>query len=313
MAVTPINLSVTNITPTSARFGWVNPLQALISALFGAGEQGAIYIPNPRVLGAQALFQDSAGTVPVTADGDPFGLILDQSKGLELGPELFLEEQDVIFVTQIGGTSGAYDNITGEFTNSSGGATFYPRFRFALGADTNKSYKARIVFEGNLSVIDSVRLNDNNTMVQVSPGIYEAIYNPAQFTGAAYNLSVFTNGTSVYSGLFLKSATVRDIAGNQAFQTSSSKRPSAINVPPWKAAFDGVDDELIVSFASSLGSNCTIARAVPGTGASILTGQTIGTSYTIDLEFNAFVIVDRALTSAETTQLTAYLDQASGV
>jgi len=83
MAVTPIDLSVTNITATSVRLNWLagtlNPLQALINSLFGAGEQGAFYIPRPIVLGTQALFQDSAGTVPVTADGDPVGKMVDQS------------------------------------------------------------------------------------------------------------------------------------------------------------------------------------------------------------------------------------------
>ena len=54
-------------------------LQALINSLFSAGEQGAIYVPIPVVNGAQALFQDSAGTVPVTADGDPVGKMIDQS------------------------------------------------------------------------------------------------------------------------------------------------------------------------------------------------------------------------------------------
>ena len=57
----------------------VDELQALITSLFGASEQGAFYIPKPIVLGAQALFQDDAGTTPVTADGDPVGLMIDQS------------------------------------------------------------------------------------------------------------------------------------------------------------------------------------------------------------------------------------------
>ena len=47
--------------------------------LFTNGEQGAFYVPSPTFNGAQALFQDSAGTVPVTADGDPVGLMLDKS------------------------------------------------------------------------------------------------------------------------------------------------------------------------------------------------------------------------------------------
>ena len=79
MAITPVDLQVTNITATSARLRWVNALQALINSLFSASEQGAFYIPQPIVLGTQALFQDAAGTVPVTADGDPDGLMIDQS------------------------------------------------------------------------------------------------------------------------------------------------------------------------------------------------------------------------------------------
>ena len=57
----------------------IDKLKALLTSLFSAGEQGAIYIPKPVVNGVQSLFQDSAGTVPVTADGDPVGRMLDQS------------------------------------------------------------------------------------------------------------------------------------------------------------------------------------------------------------------------------------------
>jgi len=76
----PVKLSASDITATSVRLNWeVTPLIVLIRALFGASEQGAIYIPKPIVLGSQALFQDYADTVPVAADGDPVGRMLDQS------------------------------------------------------------------------------------------------------------------------------------------------------------------------------------------------------------------------------------------
>jgi len=58
----------------------IDKLKALITSLFSAGEQGAFYIPRPVVNGTQALFQDAAGTVAVTADGDPDGLMIDQSR-----------------------------------------------------------------------------------------------------------------------------------------------------------------------------------------------------------------------------------------
>lgn len=54
-------------------------LQSLLTALYGNGEQGAFFVPKPQVLGQQVLFQDAAGTTPVTAPGDPVGLMLDLS------------------------------------------------------------------------------------------------------------------------------------------------------------------------------------------------------------------------------------------
>ena len=44
-------------------------------SLFQSGEQGAWYDPSDL----STLFQDAAGTTPVTADGDPVGLITDKS------------------------------------------------------------------------------------------------------------------------------------------------------------------------------------------------------------------------------------------
>ena len=68
----PVNLSASDITATSVRLNWMRwtPLQ-----LFLAGEQGFWFDPSD----ISTLFQDAAGTIPVTADGDPVGLMLDKS------------------------------------------------------------------------------------------------------------------------------------------------------------------------------------------------------------------------------------------
>ena len=61
------------------RAGGFNP----VSALFSASEPGGLWLPEP-----QYLFQDRAGTTPVTAAGQSVGLRLDMSRGLTLGAEL---------------------------------------------------------------------------------------------------------------------------------------------------------------------------------------------------------------------------------
>jgi len=363
----PVNLSASDITATSVRLGWMRwtPLQIFLS-----GQQGAFYIPKPIVNGSQALFQDSAGTTPVTADGDPFGLILDQSQGsvqttrrnlLDFTEEL----SDPTWVKRTGttvtqNTDTAPDGtVTADTVNSTGnqiqqGVTAQNTGDFVLSVYIKKTESATTYPMVSLDaggVFAQVILNTNTGVANVraglpgaenlavkSDGIYWRLSFSGDFPSASLGLAMYaagsTNGTSasgntgsaVFWGAQIEAGTVATAyqkittggpadltSGNHAKQGTSAKRPSAINVPPWKAEFDGVDDELTVSFASSLGSDCTIARAVPGTGASILTGQTIGTNYTINLDFNAFVIVDRALTSEETTQLTAYLNQSSGV
>lgn len=55
-----------------------------ISSIFAASEPGWMYDNSDM----STLFQDSAGTTPVTAVGQPVGLQLDKKQGLVLGPEL---------------------------------------------------------------------------------------------------------------------------------------------------------------------------------------------------------------------------------
>jgi len=54
------------------------------ASLFAQDEPGVWFDPSDF----STMFQDAAGTVPVTAVEQPVGLMLDKSKGLVLGPEL---------------------------------------------------------------------------------------------------------------------------------------------------------------------------------------------------------------------------------
>ena len=51
----------------------------LVQSIFGAGQAGALYVTQPVVDGYQMLYIDEGMTVPVTADGDPIGRMIDLS------------------------------------------------------------------------------------------------------------------------------------------------------------------------------------------------------------------------------------------
>lgn len=105
------------------------------------------------------------------------------------------------------------------------------------------------------------------------------------------------------------------LLGNHSYQATAESRPALANnanTKPYRN-FDAVDDSMGTTFASSLGASCTVARADPVTGATILTAQTIGTSYSASADDCALIVVDRALTPQETADLTAWLNEKAGV
>jgi hypothetical protein len=75
--VSAISVSGTSVVTVSSLEwgGWINPLEAQIATLFTSGEQGLWLDPSDF----STMFQDSAGTTPVTAAGQSVGLIKDKS------------------------------------------------------------------------------------------------------------------------------------------------------------------------------------------------------------------------------------------
>jgi hypothetical protein len=70
------NLGYSNLwTDMSTILGYASNFQKLITKLFSNGEQGFAYDPNDLT----TLYQDAAGTIPVTAAGQPVGLMKDKS------------------------------------------------------------------------------------------------------------------------------------------------------------------------------------------------------------------------------------------
>lgn len=268
------------------------------SDLFAAGEQGVWYDPSDM----STMFQDAAGTTPVTAVGQRVGLVLDKSKGLVLGPEV------VVNGAFTGNSSAGWNLVSGATVSNEKLNLNTPVSNVisTYALETGKSYKWSITISDYVS--GTVNLNfGGTTQVQATAN--------GTYTGIAVRVTSTVGPRFLFTGSPIASIdniSIRELPGNHAFQATSIARP-LYQSPPARIVRDGIDDVLNTTFPVSLGSNCTVARAIPGVGAQILTSQTIGTSFADTVTSCNTVIINRALTGPETAALTTYLNGKAGV
>lgn len=278
----------------------VLPLTERVRALFSNGEQGAWYDPSDL----STMFQNSAGTTPVTAVEQPVGLILDKRLGLVPGAEL-------VGSPLSGFSSGSWIVSGGAVTrnSSSGGqATVVVANAGNLGT---KTYLVEFDVSGLSGDTFFVRVGGAGgaaTRIQTN-GHHVFRVGATSSTNISFNPWNGTAGEATITNI-----TCRELPGNHASQSNAAARPVLKETGTVRRInFDGVDDKLTTTFPG-LGSNATIARSVPGVGASILTGQTIGAgAWNDSTNHCGLVIVNRELTGPETASLTTYLNELAGV
>ena len=288
------------------KLGAWNPL-----SLFRASEHGIVADPSDL----STLFQDSAGTTPVTADGQPVGLILDKSQGLVLGPELVTNGGLDTDLSGFSVTGGSAAWVSGEAHCVASGSGAEVKFIYAIPTVAGVTY--RVVFDAYVLAGHSL-YSAVGTYVGGLDLTGWAVANVTPLTKTRYEYVFKASGTTSYwsamgysagtAEMFVDNVSVKELPGNNASQPTAAARPlkTSTGACHW-INYDVVDDALNITFASSLGSNCTIARANVGGAPTILTGQTIGTSYADSTDNAGLVIVNRALTGQETADLTAWL------
>jgi hypothetical protein len=181
-----------------------------LESLFSAGEPGLLL----DFADFSTLFQDAAGTTPVTTVGQPIGLALDKSKGLAIGPEL--RDTGTVFVSGTG-VPGTYNTTTGVGTA--------PRIDVFNRSD--------VLFSGLVSgttyIVDventgtawlTVRTNAIGTVVQqLTAG--QRFNVMVQVVGGT--LSIVTSANDQTANFTIHS--IRQIAGNHASQPTAASRP----------------------------------------------------------------------------------------
>ena len=257
--------------------------------------------PTPDFAG---LYQDATGTTPVTAVGQPVGLMLDRRFGLVVSPTNHAPPLGVGWALSAGVTQG---NGAISFVGSDNYSAAYAAGVNGYVAGSDRFYEVEFdIADYELGSIAFRFGSGGITSAASSSGTHRHLIKSGSIANP--NLVFYTvNFTGRVTRLL-----VREIPGNHASQSTTAARPT-LRSGPLRIDYDGVDDYLRTVFPS-LGSNVTIARSIPGVGAQFLTGQTIAAgNWDDNVDSCATLVIDRALTGPETALVTAFLNQQAGV
>ena len=268
--------------------------------LFANGELGVWYDPADSA----TTFQYENGVAPAVG-GNTLGLLLDKKFGLVRGGELLTNGS---FVDASGWRLSAGWSITGGKLVASG------------AVQNANAYQAGVVTAGKkyeiTYTVDAVTSGALQIMLRSGwVGPYHTAGDSGTFhifLTAGASGDVLVNSGVAGTSAVLDNISVRELPGDHAYQTTATLRP-VLRDNPRRIDYDGVDNQLNVTFSASLGSACTVARAIPGVGAQILTAQTVGASFVDTVDNCGLLVVNRALTAPETAGLTAYLNGLVGV
>ena len=206
--------------------------------LFLNGEQGAWYDPSDLT----TMFQDRAGTTPVTADGQTVGLILDKSKGLALGVEQIANNNLTDWTT----TGSATINSVTQFTLSGNGLANRVTSPMFTEYATNSQQKAVVTLKANKSCsikasnlwANSLAINLTTSFQTFSIDIGWEVLSYTDF------LAFFTEADSPVV-IDVQSISAKFVLGNHATAPSDAARPlyKTDGTYHW-LQFDGVDDSM---------------------------------------------------------------------
>jgi len=236
-------------------------------SLFASGEQGIWLDPSDF----STLFQDAAGTTPVTALGQPVGLALDKRLGLALGAELFVEA-NTIFVGESSRVSPGVYRIY-----SSAGA-YSSVVIVPSGVSAGKVYDITFTVDSIATVGSGIQLDAAYASIITTTGIKRF-----RFVAATSNISVKRTGSAC--DFQISNVTVRELPGNHAYQTTSAARQTAQSN---YLSLDKTDDHLLVAAggAGTTGFLLVTGIMVPasGTARTLWSDRGTNTGYKVGID-----------------------------
>jgi len=288
--------------------------------LFTGGAKGAWYDPSDY----STLFQDSAGTTPVTAVEQPVGLMLDKSQGLALGSELVTGSASAYSGNGTVATVG--DTVTATCTtNGIYGITWLSTFvsnlwvLLTVEVVTNSASKSLLIFpNGNSTALAGGTTTGSKSFIALAPTA----------TGSTRCPIFYINGL-VGESFSVRLVSIKSYAGNHASQSTAASRPvlrARYNLLTYSEQFDnavwartGLD-----AFGSGSVANATTAPDGTTTADFIRPGTTLSgqrliqnpvpsqTAQTLSIYVKASGYSKVALKESQTTGNYASFDLSNG-
>ena len=235
-------------------------------SLFAAGEQGIWLDPSDLT----TMFQDRAGTTPVTTPGQTVGLRLDKSKGLTLGSERIA---DPTLTNQTGWTiAGDWVSVTGGFEKTATTTNSNLAYSQAVAAEVGKTYLIEvtintasnlIVYFGTSTSNGSTTFTGNGTFRQYLTVLGSA----GGLTSLIFRFITASTGS-------ITAVSVKELLGNHAVAPTDAARPT-YGIEPKTGRRN-----LLLATDTMATQSLTVAAvahtlAFTGTGTVTLTGASI--------------------------------------
>lgn len=256
----------------------LNSLTFNIMRLFYGGEQGAWYDPSDRT----TLYQDAAGTTPVTAMEQPVGLILDKSKGLVLGPNLVKNGDFATDSVWVKGTGWTIAN--GAASVSGQTATTYLSQAILT---TGKTYE--VIVDKYGSSLGRIQLGNTGTNYQLASG-------RNRFVGVCAGNNNLIATALVGDSFSIDNISVRELPGNHAFQSTSTSRPvlsARVNMLTYTEQFDNAvwtkTNSTVAATIAPDGSSTAWAIKDTASAADHFVASYVGTQLTQSWAFNLWL------------------------
>lgn len=209
----------------SFRFG-VNT-EYNVRNLFANNEQGFWYDNNDL----STLFQDAAGTTPVTGPGQPVGLQLDKSKGLVLGSELHTAhvQKGAIETSVADYWKVTTDGTSDPFINFASSVTVSQPRTFVIEVELWTD-AAEVAAGRNVSMYSYISSPVSETQFRTiplttTPTRYQFIVRFTSGTNFTFRLDLEPNSSPAGAYFYYRNWSVRELPGNHRFQTTAASRP----------------------------------------------------------------------------------------